>query len=145
MHVSVGVGLLLVLWLSISAVVVCGMWAFPAAHFRRPPLHQQCCFFRLISGEMPVSRVVLTALMGAGVLWWLGAAGLLVSDALRGGLVLSGGVVIAVSLFNAGRRADLSAWGHVCLGGFLGAYLIVLMLLTVELLAHLLGDCPIWP
>ncbi|HGM5835945.1 TPA: hypothetical protein ACKP36_004392 [Serratia marcescens] len=134
-----GVVLVLLMWLTLSAVMVGMMWAFPAMHLRRPPLHQRSWLCRLLAGEMAVRGSVRIGLGISGALWWIGAAGVLNSDAVRGGAVFFSGIIVLVSLFNAGRRAPLSLWGYMCLGGFLGACLLGLFLLAVELVAYLLG------
>ncbi len=113
-----GVVLVLLMWLTLSAVMVGMTWAFPTMHLRRPPLHQRTWLYRLLAGEMAVRGSVRSGLGISGAPWWIGAAGVLQSDALRGEAVLFSGIIVLVSLFNAGSRAPLSLWGYVYLGGW---------------------------
>ncbi|MEL5428872.1 hypothetical protein [Serratia nevei] len=66
--------------------------------------------------------------LAAGV-WWCGAAGILVSDAVRAGIVLVAGCGLVIALLNAGRRAGLPTLHCVCLAGVLSAALVLLLII----------------
>ncbi|CAI1080212.1 hypothetical protein C2M02_24205 [Serratia marcescens subsp. marcescens ATCC 13880] len=123
-----------VLWLSLSVLLLGGMLSLPPKDVVTPlPARLPPWVLRFVQGEMAVGGTVRIGLGLGGAGWWCGAAGLLVSDLSRSLLVVGGGTLVLIALFNAGRRGVQSLVGLVVLSGFQGAGWVVLLLIVLQL------------
>ena len=97
------------------------MWAFPLMPLAYPPLHRPGWGRRLLGGNMTINQTLTLGVAGLALLWWLAAAGVLTAPAGQGAVLLLLMPAWGVALFNAGRRAQLPAWGCLALGVMLAA------------------------
>lgn len=84
---------------------------------------------RFLRGEVGGWGTFRVGLVVATTLWWCGAAGVLVSDVVRAGIVIVTGCALVIALFNVGRRAELSALHCLCLAGVLSTILVLLFII----------------
>lgn len=87
----------------------------------------------LIRGERELAGTLRTGMLGYAAVWWAGAAGIVVSDTVRGALVLLVGGVLMIAALNAGRRVPLTARRKWMLAGALGIGGVLLLQVGAEL------------
>ncbi len=84
---------------------------------------------RFLRGEVRDRGEMRIGIAVAAILWWCGAAGVLVSDVARAGIVIVTGCALVVALLNVGIRAALPALHCLCLAGILSTILVLLYII----------------
>ncbi|MEX3136943.1 hypothetical protein [Serratia ureilytica] len=117
MPLWVGIGLV-VLWLSLAAMLLGGMWVLPVRTVALPrrPRPWLWCYLR---GDMGVCGTLRIGLFAAGVGWWYQAAGFPLSQDTHDIVVLLLGAPLLIAMFNAGHARVLPSGKAVMLCGAL--------------------------
>lgn len=121
--------------------VWCGLstFFFALLHLKRCGNAPRRCVFRtswagaLLRGERELAGTLRAGMFGYAAVWWAGAAGIVVSDTVRGALVLLVGGVLMIAALNAGRRVPLTARRTWMLAGALGMGGVLLLQVGAEL------------